>query len=321
MMVLPVSFCTLFDANYLVRGLVLIESLSRLSPGRNIWVLCMDRKTYYLLKRLAIPFVIPVPFERVNNAELRRVSGDRTPTELCWTCTPVVCEYVLRTDPQLSHVIYVDADVMFFGDPSSLLEELGDGSILIFGHGFPPHRRHIADEVGRFNVEVIVFRNDVNGRACVTWWRERCIEWCYHRVEPGRMGDQKYLDLWPALFQGVVVASEKVVGLAPWNFESYEFEINQGGQLLANGHPILFVHFAKLTMFSRGHYHLCNGYDIPPLVRRLAYDPYIAELDRQWDRITAIDPGFRSGLTKLPFRKRLRTTLGDLKRWMLKNPR
>ena len=295
------NFCTLLAQNYLPRGLALIKSLERHAEIFHIWVLCMDDESYQLLMQLNISSVTPVSFAEINTATLKQAGIDRTLTELCWTCTPLICEYVLQTNPSLLHVTYVDADVMFFASPQILLDKLDDHSILIFEHGFPPHTSYIAEEMGRFNVEVIVFKNDKNGRACLAWWRERCLEWCYYRVEPGRMGDQKYLDWWPELFQGVLIADDSLVGLAPWNFEAYQFSITKEGALIANQHTVLFVHFSKLVMYWQNHYELCRGYAIPPLVKQFSYKPYIVELDKAWDQLMAINPRFQEGFVKPTF--------------------
>jgi len=296
-------FCTLFDSHYLPRGLTLIDSILKFAPTSRIWVLCMDDASYRLLTRLNNSSVIPIPFDRVNNDELRKANSDRTHEEICWTSTPIVCEHVLRIHPELPHMIYVDADVQFLGNPCDLLAELGDGSVLVYEHRFPADQQSRAFDVGRFNVEIVGFRNDSRGRACLAWWRERCIEWCYHRAEPGRMGDQKYLDYWPGLFEGVIIASEKSVGLAPWNWPTYELAISQDGTPLANGWPVLFVHFSKLTMYWKGQYRQSSAYRVPPILERHVYKPYKAALDRQWDRLRSIDPTFSAGLT--------RPTVGD----------
>ena len=45
-------------------------------------------------------------------------------------------------------------------------------------------------------LSVLTFKNDTNGMKALQWWRDRCIAWCYRRMEDGKMGDQKYLDDW-----------------------------------------------------------------------------------------------------------------------------
>ena len=54
----------------------------------------------------------------------------------------------------------------------------------------------------------------------IAWWRDRCLEWCFNRVEEGRFGDQKYLDSWPDLFsESVHVLTQKERTVAPWNID------------------------------------------------------------------------------------------------------
>lgn len=300
------SFCTLFDERYLPRGLALIESLAHHATGCTIWVLCMDSVTHGVLSRLALPGVRAIPLSQVEDDGLLRVKAGRTPEEYCWTNTPVIAQLALQRDVEATHIAYVDADVCFLDNPRRLLNELSGGSILIFEHGFPASLAHLIEPMGRFNVDVLVFRRDRASRDCLAWWRERCLEWCFHRAEPGRMGDQKYLDEWPRLFPAVVIASAAVPGLAPWNLEGHHFELAPDLGLLADGAPVLFVHYSKLQMYWRGEYVACRGYSIPDLLLRTAYAQYFEALDRAWDRIVAVAPGFTAGLRRPSFRDRAR---------------
>ena len=71
---------------------------------------------------------------------------------------------------------------------------------------------------GIYNVGWVSVRRRDDGIAALRWWRERCIEWCYDRVEGDRFADQRYLDRLPELFAGVHVIEHLGANLAPWNF-------------------------------------------------------------------------------------------------------
>ena len=74
---------------------------------------------------------------------------------------------------------------------AAIHDALNDRSVLIVEHRFPQGQGDPAS-YGTYNVGILGFRNDAAGRACLQWWRERCLEWCYDRVEAGKYADQKY---------------------------------------------------------------------------------------------------------------------------------
>ena len=94
----------------------------------------------------------------------------------------------------------------------------------------------------------MTFRRDERGLEALHWWRDRCLEWCYFRVEDGKMGDQKYLDDWPERFPGVHVLEHPGGGLAPWNVERYELA-RRNGSVLVDDRELVFYHYHSLRLY------------------------------------------------------------------------
>jgi hypothetical protein len=304
------NFATLFDRNYLTRALALYESLVGNCPQFDLWALCMDDESAEILGELKLPSLHVVRLGDVETPALLQAKAGRTPVEYCWTCAPVICKYVLDRFPSLDHVIYVDADVFFFRSTAALFEELGNGSVLIFEHHLPARLKEEEEKVGRFNVGVVVFMRD-RGYDCLAWWEQKCIEWCFYRVEPGRMGDQKYLDEWPTRFQGVVVGSDRVPAAGPWSLEMKPIQ-NQAGIPSVAGNPVLFYHYSKLTVRSYRRFDLCHGYELTDALKKTIYKPYTGFLTRQYERVARVRPGFVGGIVPLRAGERMRRVFSPL---------
>jgi hypothetical protein len=314
---MPRAYCTLFDTNYLPRGLALHESLRRHEPGATLRVFCMDGWTKAVLDRLELPDLVPIAISALerHDPELAAVKHDRTPVEYCWTATPSVALYCLEREPGLELITYLDADVYFFSGAQLLYDELGDCATMIVPHRYAPETAHLEETSGVYNVELVAFRRDDDGLEALRWWRERCIEWCYYRVEDGKMGDQKYLDDWPARFRRVHVLEHVGGGLAPWNVRRYRLE-ERDGDVLVDGDPLVFYHFHGLRLFrDRRRFLPAPAAALPARFsdsgvsigwtavyktsaeeRRLVWEPYLAALTRALALVRSIEPGFAEGL-------------------------
>src|SRR4051794_33506576 len=212
-------FCTYFDSRYLIKGLALYSSLKRHCPGFVLYVLCLDERTHAVLSKLAyreLRLIRLADFEAAN-PDLLAVKSERTFFEYYCTLTPCLATWVLDNAPRVDMLTYVDADLYFFSSPEPLFAEVAQGSTLIIEHRNAPDFAHYTPTNGIYNVGWLTFRRDEDGLACLRWWRQRCIEWCFLRAEDGKFADQKYLDEWPERFDGVVVSALKGANVAPWN--------------------------------------------------------------------------------------------------------
>ena len=302
------EFCTVFNANYLPRGLVLFDSLREAYPDFRLHVLCMDSATRDVLEALALPSLIPVSIDdlEAHDRALAAVRPTRSPVEYCWTASAPFCLFCLEHDTGLDRITYLDADVQFF---APLAEEQATGSIVIVPHRYADRWRWLERDSGPYNVQLVSFRRDADGIGALRRWRRQCIEWCYDRVEDGRYGDQRYLDDWPERLSGVQVLQEPGAGLAAWSSTRFRLELD-GGRVLVEGQPLLFYHFHGLRIIRRNAFlwpldRASGAEDLRigqvgaawasdfPLTRietEAIWRPYVERLAQQMERVGAIAP-------------------------------
>jgi hypothetical protein len=237
--------------------------------------------------------VKPIALNEFETEELRKVKLQRTKAEYCWTCTSHIIHHALDAF-HLTEITYLDADLFFYGRPSNLLEEFhqSGASVLITEHRYTPRYDHSATS-GIYCVQFITFKADERGLTALQWWQNRCLEWCYARLEDGRFGDQKYLDDWPNRFRGIHILQHLGGGVAPWNVQQYEI-LDNDGILRIDGHQLIFYHFHYYKYFRSG-LHDFSHYQLSRNVIDLLYIPYSSALTSAERDVRALRPGFSSG--------------------------
>lgn len=289
-------FCTLFDSGYLLKGLAMIRSLARYCPGMQIYVLCMDAQTKEILEGLNVSYIHCVSLAEVENEALLTAKAGRGVAEYCWTLSSGFTWFVMDSYPEIDMVTYVDADLLFFSDVQPLFDEIGDASIAIIEHRFTPRLRE-REVYGRFCVEWDSFRRDEQGMACLSRWRKQCLEWCYYRLEDGKMGDQKYLDEWPSLYSSCHILMHPGAGIAPWNYAQYHFDHDEAGNITVEGAPLIFYHFHQFQLLENGTFdRLSTFYTAECPEPSSVYKRYEDELVQCLADVRALVPGFKAGL-------------------------
>ena len=263
------NYCTLFNSSYLTRGLAMYESLKKYSDKFHLYIFAFDGESYELLKKLHLEHVTIVSLDEFEDEKLLSIKGDRSVGEYCWTCTPSIIKYSLESY-NLSCCTYLDADLWFFSNPSVLIEEMNDKSVLITEHRYTKVYDQSAKS-GIYCVQFMTFKNDTNGMIALSWWRDACIEWCFEKFEDGKFGDQKYLDNWVDKFKGIHVLQNLGGGVAPWNVQQYD---------LANAKfKLIFYHFHDFKFLANNKIEL-GSYNLRKIDIETLYKPYARHLEK-----------------------------------------
>ena len=64
------NYCTLFDSNYLTRGLAMYESLKKYSHNFHLFIFAFDIRSYNLLKKLKLVSTTVISLKEFEDEEL-----------------------------------------------------------------------------------------------------------------------------------------------------------------------------------------------------------------------------------------------------------
>ncbi len=283
-------FCTLFDSNYLDKGIVLYKSMNKRMKNFKLYIFALDNKCFEILYAMNLDNVVVVSVECIMTNRLRQIKGERTRAEFCWTCTAATIEYVLLTYKE-KMCTYLDADIYFFADPSAVIDEIIEKncSVGLVQHGFErdyEYARHIL-HVGKYCIQFNTFLNNEEGLYILREWKKNCLDWCYHRFEDDKFGDQKYPDKWKYKYNCVHDYQNLGAGVAPWNLHLYSYKGKKNGTIWMeyrhNQFPLIFYHFEGMKYLAN-HNIFLNLWKWTKLGTgkkvKLFYGEYVRELER-----------------------------------------
>lgn len=235
-------FSTYFDINYLPRALCLLDSLERHCESFKVYALCLDDICLKRVKELGRLYVVPIGLAELEAAVtvLSPLKYERSRVEYYFTCGPAFMYYVMDQYREVDILTHLDADLYFFSNPQPLFELFNGHSIGVIPHNLPQYNKKAP--YGKYNVGWVSFRRDVDGLACLRWWRDRCIEWCYERFEDEKYADQLYLEKWPDLFNGFYAFGHHGANVGAWNVGDYQLSIREN-KVFVDDDPLIFYHF------------------------------------------------------------------------------
>ena len=114
-------FTTVFDRNYLVKGILMINSLKSFLPEARFCVLALDEYTEIVLNRLSISEMTVFSETDIMSNELRAAKSNRGLVEYYWTLSSYFTNFAAKEVKAFKSITYLDADIYFFSNPERLL--------------------------------------------------------------------------------------------------------------------------------------------------------------------------------------------------------
>lgn len=245
--------------NYLPKVRLLVQSFKRYHPEiRLVLALSDTLPDPELIRGEAWDEIIPI--DTLDIPDWRRWAFTHDIVELSTAIKPFVLSRLLDR-PDCAGVFYFDPDMVLFSRVDELIARLGESDILLTPHLNKPEvglPEVIDNEIsslkhGTYNLGFIGVRPSEIGRAFARWWSDRLYYFCRNDIPNGLFTDQRWIDLAPALFDGVEVVRSSRFNVAPWNLTTRDLSGNLNIGFLVDGEPLGFYHF---TGFDSGAHHV-----------------------------------------------------------------
>lgn len=245
------SVYTSCSLNYLPKARVLAHSLKRYQPDARLTLLLND----------VIPDWLDLddePFDRIwTPADLgfdRAWVFQHNVMELCTAIKGRALVRLLDLEEADFH-LYFDPDVCVYHSLHPIAEYMDGASIGLVPHILKPEDTETGvrltemsvTEHGIYNLGHLILRPDTNGRAFAEWWASRLDEHCFDDRERGLFTDQRWVDLAPAIFDGVRILRVPNLDVASWNLYGRRIRQSRPGDDTAftvDDHPLITYHFS-----------------------------------------------------------------------------
>lgn len=284
------NFCTIIGKEYLVKGIALYNSLKTHSEKSHLWICCLDRTVFSILSQMKLENVTLITLEEVEDSRLLLVKYTRSASEYCWTLKSCWILYLLKNQPEIEYLIYMDADIFFFSDPQPVFDEMGKCSVLMC-------RQRDSEEVeqvfGKFQAGFIGFANNHIAMHCLNWWRDRCLEWCSsEQGHHDKWGDQKYLDQWPTLLPDIRTTENLGIDAAVWSAKNNLFIKNR--EVYIKEFKLIAYHFCGFICFNDSEFNLWQwpNWVVDKCLINYIYIPYIKALRQAVRELSSVDGTF-----------------------------
>jgi hypothetical protein len=244
-----VNFVTIATPDRAAQSRIFARSARQCHPGARLTVLVVNSDTS--------PWIFSGCYDLVISADELPLSGladmrfRYSVAELCFALKPWLIRNVSKKFPD-EPIYYFDSDIELFTPLAEVEAALAGGANLVLTpHILQPapdqDRERALLRSGSFNAGFLAVAPSAAARAFVVWWCDRVRTGCVNDHPTGTYGDQKWLELAPAICDGVVVLRHPGYNFAYWN--AHERPLSRlGGAWTAAGWPLRFVHYSQWNM-------------------------------------------------------------------------
>jgi hypothetical protein len=239
--------CTIVASNYLAQAKVLVESIRRIYPENEVYVLVIDgipEDAQHIEKaKLVLPEDLDMPA-----GWLREMRSYYDAMELATSLKPFLLRWLLND--QISTVSYLDPDILLISEIKEGIDAARKYGIALTPHRLTPGSNFSLEKTelnflksGVFNLGYISV--STKSLPMLNWWGERLHFYCTKFPGYDVFTDQKWINLIPSFFEHSVIKN-KGYNLASWNLDERTLQ-NVEGKIHAGDDLLVFIHFAQMS--------------------------------------------------------------------------
>jgi glycosyltransferase involved in cell wall biosynthesis len=146
-------------------------------------------------------------------------------------------------------VVFIDPDVVIYSPLVEIDEASPETFLILTPHmtgftegGEHPFERTIL-QAGIYNLGFLAVTRRPPLERFLAWWKEKLEYQCVVDTERGLFVDQKWMDLTPGLFAGVMILRHDGYNVAYWNLRQRAV-VGDSANATVNGQPLRFFHFS-----------------------------------------------------------------------------
>ncbi len=247
--------CTIVSPNYLAYARTLAASYLAQHPGQQFFVLIVADLSDPTL--FAHPAFTPIMLPQLPLAHMRGEAMKFDILELNTNVKPTFMKFLLETY-SLDALVYLDPDIFCYAPLTPVFDEFAAGATAVLTphmttpvfDGHSPSEQDLLFN-GTYNLGFIAVRRGSESARLLDWWEARCLALGFSEGRTGLFVDQKWINLVPGLFAGIVITRHAGCNMAYWNLHERTLEPTAQGyavQSPVSGRvPLCFYHFSGIV--------------------------------------------------------------------------
>ena len=248
--------CTIVSPNYLSFARTLASSYLAQHPEQRFFVLIVADL------HDSAPFAVdgsftPVMLHDIGVPDLRSAAMKYDILELNTNVKPTFMKHLLKTYG-LDALVYLDPDIFVYAPLDPVFASLAHGATAVLTphmttpvfDGRSPSEQDLLYN-GTYNLGFIGVGSGAGTQRLLDWWEVRCLQLGFSEGRTGLFVDQKWMNLAPGLFEGVVISRDPGLNMAYWNLHERTLAKTASGFEVSSpdrpAMPLRFFHFSGVS--------------------------------------------------------------------------
>lgn len=241
---------TIIAKNYLALAKTLAGTLRQFHPDIDFHLLVVDMAGLPVSEIDLKTISLIDPLMMMEAAQYNRMAVEYDITEFSTSLKPFALRHLL--DQGYGKVLYFDPDILIMRRIDEILDSLESANIVLTPHLLDPiplddllPNEAAMLKAGAYNLGFIGVRGAKETGRFLDWWADRLSKYCRIAFSQGLFVDQKWIDLVPGLFDGVLILKNQGCNVAYWNIHSRRLSVENGQYYVGERRlPLIFYHFS-----------------------------------------------------------------------------